>query len=212
MDGFAGTLAGESETAGNIGGETKAHFDAKLRVLLALHRFSKEKEFDLIVGQPISRHLPEDKKAIKEMLIGSHVLVVNGERKTIVIRRCEVAAEGIVAGLLTTSQGIVRVLDVGSATVNFGTLQDMNFMDLGSWSELLGMETFDEQNPVAIGRKIVTSAQRKWKPHDVVKVCGGGAEMVFPYIKPHFPNAELIKNPIYANVKAFYDLARKAYG
>lgn len=210
--GFAGTLAQESESGGSIGGDTKAHFDAKLRVLIALHQFSTDEQHDIVVGQPISRHENAEKTAIKQMLIGTHVLTVNGERKVIRIRRCEVAAEGVVAGLLTPSKGIVRVIDIGSATVNYGTLKDMRFLDLGSWTELRGMNTFTHADYQSIGRIIAIRALQKWSKDDRVLVCGGGAEFVFPSLQLLLPHAELVPDATYANVKAFYAIAGRLYG
>lgn len=210
--GFAGTLAEESECGGSQGGDTKAHFDALLRILIALHQFSNESAHDIIVGQPISRHEPSEKQEIKNMLIGRHDITINGERKIIIIKRCEVAAEGVVAGLLTPSKGIIRVMDIGSATVNYGSLKDMRFLDKGSWSELSGMNTYTHSDFEAIGRKIAVSALKKWKKDDTVRVCGGGAEYVFPYVQQIFPNAELISDATFANVKAFFEIARKVYG
>jgi plasmid segregation protein ParM len=210
--GFAGTLAEESECAISQGGDSKAHLDAALRILISLHQFSNDTIHDIIVGQPIGRHTPEEKQAIKEMLTKRHDLTVNGEKKIIVIRRCEVAAEGVVAGLLSPTKGIVRVMDIGSATVNYGTIKDMRFVDRDSWTELIGMNSYTSSNYEAVGRKVGMTALKKWKQNDLVRVCGGGSMLLFDYIKSVFPNAEIIEDPIYANVKAFYQIARKVYG
>jgi len=92
-------------------GTTKAHPDARLRILIALHQFADGIEHSIVVGQPISKHNEIEKKAIKDMLLGRHNLTVNGKAKTIVVRRCEVAAEGVTAGVLVASSGVVRVID-----------------------------------------------------------------------------------------------------
>jgi plasmid segregation protein ParM len=210
--GFAGTLAEEAECGGSIGGDTKAHFDAKLRILIALHQFSNDNLHNIIVGQPISTHTPEAKSAIKEQLIGRHEITINGEMKNVIISRCEVAAEGVVAGLLCPANGILRIMDVGSATINYGTLKDRRFLDRDSWTVPDGMETFRERNYEAIGRKLASNALQKWKRGDRVLVSGGGANYIFNYVKDIFTNAELIEDPIFANVKAFYMIGRKVYG
>lgn len=209
--GFAGTLAEEAECGGSIGGDSKAHFDARLRILIALHQFTQGVSHDIVVGQPISKHESE-KQVIKEALLGSHELIVNGEKKLLFVKRCEVAAEGVVAGLLKPSNGIMRVMDVGSATVNYGTLKDKRFLDRDSWTVLEGLETFTHQNYEAIGRKIAGNALKKWRREDRVLIVGGGAEYVYPQVKQIFPKAELFNDPTFANVKAFYLIARKLYG
>jgi plasmid segregation protein ParM len=210
--GFAGTLAEESECGGSQGGDSKAHFDALLRILIAIHRFSSDSVHDIVVGQPISKHDPAEKQAIKTMLIKNHDITINGERKILVIRRCEVAAEGVVSGLLKPASGVVRVLDIGSATVNYGTLKDVRFIDKGSWTEMLGMNGFTHSNYEAISRAIAVKALNKWNKEDVVLLCGGGAETIFPFLKEYFPKIELMQEPVFTNVKAFYEIARKLYG
>lgn len=212
--GFAGTLAlFESECAESQKGETKAHPDARLRVLLALHQFTKETEHKIIVGQPISMHKPIEKTAIKQMLQGRHELTLNGNRRLIVIQQCEVAAEGVTAGLLVPGGGIVRTIDIGSGTVNFGTLQDRRFTDKGSFTLGMGLETLRNVQPVAFGRQIaLRGLAAGWKKDDAVYLCGGGAEELLQHLIPYFPSVQLMTDPATANVRAFYLIARKLYG
>ncbi|QCT03790.1 hypothetical protein E6C60_3079 [Paenibacillus algicola] len=213
--GFAGTLAMyESECADSRKGETKAHPDARLRVLLALHRFAEGTEHQIIVGQPISTHQETEKAAIKEMLCGRHELTVNGQRKLIVIRRCEVAAEGVAAGLLVPGGGIIRIIDVGSGTVNFGTLIDRRFNDRGSFTLGTGMETLRSVQPSDFARQIALRALAGgWLGTDKVFICGGGAEVILESLRAYFPGVLMIEGDAsFANVKAFYLIARKVYG
>lgn len=212
--GFAGTLAlHESECAASQKGETKAHPDARLRILIALHQFGDGLEYELVVGQPVSMHTVAEKDAIKDMLRGRHELVVNGRRKVIVIRRCEVAAEGVTAGLLLPGGGIIRVIDIGSGTVNFGTLVDRRFNDRGSFTLGSGLETLRSVQPADFGRQISLRALASgWKAGDAVYVCGGGATVLMDHIRKYFPAVRLIDEPAFANVRAFYQIARRLYG
>ncbi|CDN44181.1 ParM/StbA family protein [Paenibacillus sp. P22] len=214
--GFAGTLAMyESELAESTKGDSKAHPDARLRVLIALHQYAPGSEHQIVVGQPIRTHTPEQKRQIKEMLQGRHEITINGERRVIVIRRCEVAAEGAAAGLLVPSLGIVRVIDIGSGTVNLGTLQDRRFVDRASDTLVNGMETLRNPDPAAFARAIIAHAIRlKWKSEDVLVLCGGGAEALLPDIGKHFKSAQLLKPgmSLYANVEAFHLIAKGLYG
>lgn len=212
--GFAGTLAlHESECPESAKGDSKAHADAKLRILIALHQFG-DTENNIIVGQPIGTHTDSEKQSIKEMLIGRHELTINRHKKIIVVRRCEVAAEGVTAGLLVPGGGIVRVIDVGSGTVNFGTLIDRRFNDRGSFTLATGMETLRYADPNAFARQIGLKAiAGGWKKNESVYLCGGGAETLHEALLQYFPNTRLIDgDPVYANVKAFYLIARKLYG
>ncbi|WP_339820552.1 ParM/StbA family protein [Paenibacillus sp. FSL R7-0216] len=212
--GFAGTLAlHESERAASQKGETKAHPDARLRILLALHQFGDDVDHNIVVGQPISMHTVAEKDAIKEMLRGRHELTVNGRRKVIVIRRCEVAAEGVTAGLLVTGGGIIRVIDIGSGTVNFGTVIDRRFNDRGSFTLGSGLETLRSSQPADFGRQIALRAMASgWKAGDNVYICGGGAEVLTEHIRRYFPAARPMQDPVTANVRSFYQIARRLYG
>lgn len=213
--GFAGTLAiHESECAESQKGDSKAHPDALLRILIALHQFADGIEHKIIVGQPISRHTEQEKQAIKEMVTGRHELTVNGKSRTLLISRCEVAAEGVTAGLLVPGGGIVRVIDIGSGTVNYGTLIDRRFNDKGSFTLASGMETIRNVDPIAFGRQIALRALAAgWRKEDAVYLCGGGAEGLLESVRAYLLKTQLIPgDPVTANVRAFYLIARRLYG
>ena len=213
--GYAGTLAlYESEYGGSRRGDSKAHFDAKLRTLIALHQFTNETEHEIIVGQPIKKHTKLEKERIKQMFIGKHDLTVNGKRKVIVIQRCEVAAEGASAGLLLPNKTKSRVIDIGSGTVNYATVENKRFIDKESFTLGKGLETFENVDLVAFARQIALySINKGWFESDVVYVCGGGAELLSEALKDYFPNVQiLLPDAEYSNVRAFYILARKLYG
>ncbi|MGO4371974.1 ParM/StbA family protein [Paenibacillus sp. MCAF20] len=212
--GFAGTLAlHESECAESRKGDSKAHPDALLRILIALHQ-SDGIEHKIVVGQPIKMHTVEEKQIIKEMTIGRHELTVNGRQKQILITRCEVAAEGVTAGLLVPGGGVVRVIDIGSGTVNFGTLIDRRFNDRGSFTLTSGLETLRSVDTIAFGRQIAIRALAAgWGKDDAVYLCGGGAEALLEALRAYFPKVQLIPgDPVTANVRSFYLIARKLYG
>ncbi|NNV07112.1 ParM/StbA family protein [Geobacillus sp. MMMUD3] len=218
--GFAGMLALiESDFGGSIMGDSKAHEDAKMRVLLALHRYSNSTTYEIVVGQPISRHTPEEKAAIKKMLVGTHTLTVNGVTKTFTITRCEVAAEGATALLSHPSPGLLRVIDVGSATVNCATLLDMRYVNRDSETLPFGFNTIRNRDLRELARGIYTRVSKRWKRHDELFLAGGVAEKLLEPIREYFPKAQLLypihnnqyHEPIYANAVGFYVVGRKLY-
>ncbi|CAM3526805.1 ParM/StbA family protein [Paenibacillus lupini] len=211
--GFAGTLAQrESDCADSMKGDTKAHPEAVLRVLLALHQYCPDPAPRIIVGQPIKTHTLGEKTAIKEMLQRKHDITVNGQRRIILVQRCEVAAEGVSAGLLVAGAGLTRVIDIGSGTVNFGTLIDRQFNDLGSFTLSTGVET-TRGGISALAHQIARAARAaKWQSEEKVYLCGGGALAMLELLRPYFQNVEVIPDPVTANVRAFYMIARKVYG
>lgn len=224
--GFAGSLARfESELGVSVKGDTKAHEDAKLRVLLAIHRYSDDEVNNIVVGQPIGTHNEDEKKKIKDMLQGFHEIIVNGKKKSFFIERVEVSPEGPVALLSDPKKGIQRVIDVGSGTINCATLNDMRFIDRDSFTIRDGLATIRNKDNESIARMVFANCiQRRWGKYDDIWIVGGGAEKLFKSLKMEFPNANLFTpkhksgnkikavKPIFGNAVGFYEIARKIYG
>jgi plasmid segregation protein ParM len=223
--GFAGSLAlYESEFGGSLMGETKAHTDTKLRVLIGIHRYISlyqvdEKEFEIVIGQPISKHNYDEKKRIKEMLKGWHTIIVNGVEKSFHIRNCEVAAEGVSSFWSNPINGLIRILDIGSGTVNYSTVLDQRFIDKDSGTLPFGVNTNKTDNLQALSRGIVTHVLKKWNPSDKTFIVGGIAEQILPHLKGYFSNITVLypifnqqyANPIFANAIAFYIIGVNIY-
>jgi plasmid segregation protein ParM len=213
--GFAGTLAElESEFGGAIMGDSKAHDDAKLRVLIALHRIatSDSESFKIVVGQPISKHTPAEKNAIRGMLIGRHEIAVNDQRKLIEIADVKVSAEGGAAFWSVPREGIVRIVDVGSATVNCASLRNYRFVDRESFTLPFGMNTVRTHDFGELARGIATHTSKKWHPQDFVLLVGGVARELTPYLRKYYPQATPHENPRFANALGFQAIARAVYG
>jgi plasmid segregation protein ParM len=223
--GFAGSLAlYESEFGGSIMGDSKAHTDTKLRVLISIHRYIslyqiEEKEFDIVIGQPIAKHIHDEKSRMKEMLKGWQTIVVNGVEKSFNIRNIEVAAEGVSAYWSNPISGLVRILDIGSGTVNYSTVYEKRYIDKDSGTLQFGVNTNKTNNLQALSRGIATHVLKKWDAQDKVFIVGGIAEQILPHIKGYFPNAEILypiynqqyANPIFANAIAFYIVGVNIY-
>lgn len=223
---FAGTLAKyESRLGGSRKGGSKAHHDAKLRILIAIHRYADDHVYDIIVGQPIGTHTPEEKEKIQNMLIGRHEITINDITKRFLIRSVNIAAEGASAAVADPKQGLFRIIDIGSGTINYATLNDMRYIDLESTTENIGLATVKSNDYGAISRTIANKAlDNGWSINDDIYLVGGGAEILLPHLKEEFNKCQLLKpkvkvgngiqlvNPIYANAAGFYTLAVKKYG
>lgn len=232
--GFGGTLAEfESEFSTTRKGESKAHVEAQIRVLLALHRYAAADSYQIVVGQPIGGYTDDEKRLIKHLLRGRHQTAVNGLVRCFEIAGVEVSPEGASVGLLSPQEGVKRVIEIGSGTVNFATLKGvyqedgklkMFRVNNGSWSLPRGMENSNVSGD-ELARGIINEALQKFRPQDRVEVAGGGAPRMFDVIASTFKNAKLVeprvafRNPhdprlplsAYANCVAFYDIARKVY-
>lgn len=223
--GYAGSIARAEDEfgGGNMMGDTKAHEDAKIRILLGLHRFCNSgDEIYLVTGQPIIKHKQNEKEKIKKMLVGRHDVKVNGKSKILFIEGVEVAPEGSAAFWARPLPGKVRVLDIGSGTVNAATLLDKKHITTQSTTFNFGIETVSNKNYENIARGIIKNASKKWAPDDTVLICGGAAEPLAPFIQQHFKNAQILYpsipsihgktyKPIYANAVGFYELAKRRF-
>lgn len=220
--GFAGSLAlAESEFSGSIMGDSKAHKDAKLRVLIALHRYSQTtNNFQLVVGQPICKHSDKEKQTIKEMVTGYHEITVNGIRKAFMISNVEVAAEGGTAFWSNPTGGLIRIIDVGSGTVNCATLLNKRYIDKDSFTLAFGMNTIRTLDLSEMARGIVTQTSKKWDMNDQVFLVGGAAKLLLPHIQKFYKFTSLLtpvfegkeQEPIFANAIGFYKVGTAIYG
>lgn len=209
--GFAGTLAKmECELGGSRKGGSKAHEEAKLRVLLALHRFAADQYVNIVVGQPINSHTDEEKRKIKEMLIGPHTITVNGIEKKFVVNHCEVAAEGGAAAMSDPMQGLQRYIDIGSGSINYATTYNMAWMDRGSFTENFGMATIWANDMEQMARRICLPAIDKWSSQDNVRVMGGAAQELLRYMQGYFPSAKLLQPKMKRNERI--EIVQPIYG
>src|SRR5690554_4638402 len=97
--GFAGTLASYEDQYGGgaMYGESKAHEDTLIRVLLAIYRYTSKycpgaNRISIVTGQPIISHNAEEKERLASMLRGKHDFIVNGEKQSVTIEEVGVAA------------------------------------------------------------------------------------------------------------------------
>lgn len=220
--GFAGPLAKyESEFVGTMKGDTKAHDDAKLRILLSLHQHFDYDVLNIVVGQPIIKHTAEEREKIVHMLQGTHTLTVNNVKRTFLIENVSVATEGASALLAKPEKGLIRIIDIGSGTINMATMNDFNFIDRDSTTLTLGLETLKTRNYDELARSIENKAHdNRWSRSDQVRLVGGGAESMLPYIQKRFPNTKVLYpeylgkryDPEYANVIGYQKIGEVLYG
>ncbi|MGN7387699.1 ParM/StbA family protein [Sporosarcina sp. SAFN-015] len=231
--GYAGTLASYEDQFGGgaMYGDSKAHDDTLIRVLLAIYRYTQKycpgyERFDIVVGQPIISHKKSEKTKLELLLRGTHVITVNGRQFTYIIDRVGVAAEGSGAFMAAPREGVFRIIDVGSGTVNCATISDHRHINTASATFNYGVETTGGRaNIDAIARAVVRSTtQLKWRQADNVLVCGGIASDLLPLLTEHYTevtplipqlnahNGMQIHLPTFANAVGFYEIARLTYG
>lgn len=230
--GFAGTIAVYEDEFGGTGmyGDSKAHEDTKIRVLLAIHRYIEKycpgfENVSLVTGQPIVSHKDAEKTKIIKMLEGTHEFTVNGQWRRIYIHDVAVGAEGSGAYWASPEAGTVRIIDVGSGTVNCATIIDKRYINNASDTFNFGMETVNNKDDLAsIARGIIRGTTKlKWGKNDQVLICGGIAKEILSFIVEHYQSARLLQpllqsgdkvtiaDPVFSNAIGFYNLARKKF-
>ncbi|MGE7946454.1 ParM/StbA family protein [Lysinibacillus sp. NPDC093688] len=231
--GFAGTIAQFEDEFGDGTryGDSKAHEDTKIRVLLAIHRYLGRycphiEKVSFVTGQPIKRHKKAEKESIIEMLKGNHEIKMNGKSRKVSIEQVAVAPEGSGAFWVRPSDGIVRVIDIGSGTVNAATIIDKRHINNASTTFNFGVETVANKDDLQkIARGIIRNTTKlKWDKDDKTLICGGITEGIASYIAEHYINAEIINptiargngvttlHPVFANAVGFYEIAKGAFG
>lgn len=231
--GYAGTIAQYEDEYGDgtTYGDSKAHEDTKIRVLLAIHRYLKRycphiERISLVTGQPIKQHKQSEKDKIIKMLQGKHEIKVNGQYTKVVVEQVAVAPEGSGAFWAFPNDGVIRIIDIGSGTVNAATIIDKRHVNNASTTFNFGVETVANKNDLEkIARGIIRNTTKlKWGKNDRILICGGITEGVSSYIKEHYTNAEIINptiqrgngvtqlHPVFANAVGFYAIAKGAFG
>ena len=230
--GYAGTIAiYENEFGtGATYGDTKAHEDSKIRILLAIYRYLTKYSIDtksiyVVVGQPIIMHKAGEKTKITDMIIGEHDFIVNGQRIKFEIKDAKVAMEGSAAFWSNPSMHSAKIIDIGSGTVNMATIFEKNYIHHTSGTMSVGMETLKNQKDLdAVARAIYQhSTKLKWKKESDVYICGGVTDSILPHLQKHFSNAQAIQPklrreydyltvpPTFANAVGFYNLANGVF-
>ena len=230
--GFAGTIALYEDEfgSGSMYGDTKAHDDTQIRVLLAIYRYlekycPKTSHVSVVVGQPIKTHKKPEKERIIKMLEGVHSPTVNSKARSFQIDKVGVAAEGSAAFWSNPMDNEIRIIDCGSSTINAATIRDNKHINNYSGTFNFGTETANKKGDLeGIAQGIIRrTTELKWNKSDKVLICGGSAEGIFHHLVKHFSNAEILKpkyksrngvellNPIYANANAFYEIAKGVF-
>lgn len=228
--GFAGSIAqyeDEFDGGGSMFGDTKNHDDNKIRVILAIHRYIEKyaqgtTNVQIVTGQPIKRYSDTEKQGIIDLLKGEHHVTVNGVSRTLHIEDVKVSPEGSGAFWSHPKKGTVRILDIGSGTINAATIIDKKHVNARSDTFNFGMETIKNKSDLeAMARGIIRSVTGlQWKKEDVVLVCGGVATEILPHIQKHYSNADVLipkldgeskLTPVYANAAGFYEIATKVF-
>lgn len=215
---FVGTLAeNESEFARQMLIEDKATTDALILALVGLHK-TNHSVFDVVTGLPVHLHTPEHKRALMTLLEGEHIVTVNNERKKLIIKRARVSVEGGGGFWSKAKDGSIRIIDGGSKTINYITLNNKRYVDRESGTLNFGFDTNKSNDKKQLAKRIAGELGRKWNQHDEIYVIGGEAAFLVEALRPYFPliqvlhtnnvlqNGEIVDLNLFANAIGYYNI------
>lgn len=209
---YVGEVARDESVSGaQMMVKTKAHQDTKIFALAALHHVVPNgAHLFVVTGEPIDNHTGGEKLRMKQLLLGSHDITVNGEEKHFDIVRVEVAAEGATAGWALHRPGRYHIVDAGSRTVNFATMDGGRWIDRLSGSMDFGLETVQNISLSMFARMTIAELSRRVGSLAPIVLVGGKADALVEYMEQYTSDVEAHPDPLYANANAFYALGVKA--
>jgi plasmid segregation protein ParM len=213
---FIGELAeNESDNWRYMLIDNKATEDAKLLALTAIH-LSGYQDVTVITGLPVEQHDDDRKKTFRNLLMGPRAglwdVTVNGQRRIIKIHDIKVAVEGGAAFWSDPRDGLIRLIDAGSKTVNYVTMKDRRYIYRDSGTLPYGFNTKrkgKEINVSEYAKQIAADLGAiKWSATDTVFVSGGRAQELSDHLRQYFPLAVPLPNAVYANAIGYYRAGR----
>ncbi|MDP5275790.1 ParM/StbA family protein [Chengkuizengella axinellae] len=206
---FVGTLAqNESEFYRSMMTDNKSHTDARLLALISIHRAALSDNILVVTGLPVAQHNDTNKKKLQELLVGYWEIEVNGIERNFHISDVKVAVEGGAAFWSSPKDGLIRVVDGGSKTINYVTMINRRYVDRESGSLPFGFGTNKSGNNKELANRIAGEVSKKWGDLDEVWVVGGKARELTALLQPYFPNAKPMQNPLYANAIGYYRIGK----
>lgn len=240
---FVGDLAiRESYCLREMATASKVHEESRILFLTALALLTRDGEaVNVVTGLPVAQHTPTGKAEFKNLLEGVHRVVINGKRKTIIINDIGIVPEaggaywhtvlddhGHISNAFIVQQK-VRIVDVGSRTVNYCTIDKREYIDRDSGTlpygviELMNADKGSREDESNVGdevkshfsRKIAGDLSKKWlkyqSDNDLVLLTGGGSIFLGNHLSRHFMVNQLV-DTVYANAEGFYKMGMARWG
>ena len=228
---FVADLAEESYFSREMATESKIHDETKILFLAAVGLLAKPNEtVQIVTGLPVYQHTPEVKKELKELLEGEHkIKVQNKKAGNYTIEEIIIAPEGGGAywdallnseGKLTNeflTEKFVRVVDIGSRTINYCAIPQRKYLDRDSSTLNYGVleltNAAEQPDPVAceqFTRRIVADLSKRWLGYrpatDIILLAGGGSILLKEWLRQHFTLAQFLEDPVFSNAEGFYKM------
>ena len=202
----------EMNTSSKINNETKVLFLTGV----ALSVVEPDSNLIIVTGVAVDMFNSATKVALEKLLYGEYNIRVNDKHiKKLSINNITIVPEGVAAYQYSLSKddslklGKKRIIDIGSLTVNYSTINGAKFINRDSGTlpfgmiKLQGNHVSNEQYV----KRIFTELSQKWMDYDPesdkVLLTGGGALQFGDLFKQHYKNIHIVDNPIFANVQGY---------
>jgi len=195
--------------------KSKIHEETKILFLTAIGLISEEVRPYIITGVPVDQFNPDVKQEMLTLLKGEYYIKINGQSKHIIIDDFTIAPEGGGAFYYALSQfpflekNKVRIIDIGSRTINHICVNDKIFINKDSGTLNYGSLILEESTLTheQFASKIIADLSKRWlefnQKNDIVLLTGGGSIQLERWLKPQFPNCRIVDEPIFANVLGY---------
>jgi len=223
---FVGQLAlDESIAPIEMNIASKIHNQTKVLFLTGVALSVVEEDSDLVIctGVPVDQFNSTTKTAFENLLYGEYDIRVNDIHiKKLRINNLTIIPEGVAAFQHalsrdeTLSIGKKRILDIGSLTVNFSSINGTKFVTRDSGTIPFGtikLKGNQIDNEMYVSKIIAELSQRfnDYDPSDKVLLTGGGAIQFGDLFKKYYPNLSIIDNPVFANVEGYHKMGAKKW-
>lgn len=222
---FIGELAlKESFLPKEMSTESKIHEETLLLFLCGIASLAQQDSLIVSTGLPINLFNPKVRDDLLTLLRGRHIVTFAGYKpKQFYIDQITVCPESGGTYFSEAKKkpelkyGKVRVINIGSRTVNFCVTEDSNFINKDSGCLSYGAMQLknSKANYQEIARKIFSDLSSKWidyEEDETVLLSGGGAIILEEYLKQYFKRAIISSEPIYSDVLGFWEMANIKHG
>jgi len=205
--------------------ESKIHEETLLLFLCGISALTKSDDLFISTGLPINMFNPKVRDELVTLLKGKHEVTFTGYKpKQIYINEITVCPESGGTYFYEAKkrpqlkQGKVRVVNIGSRTINFCCVENGVFVNKSSGT--LSYGAIQLRNSKAklqeFSRKIFADLSSQWhdynEDYDVVILSGGGIILLEEFLKQFFKKTIVSDEPIYSDVLGFFDLGCAKFG
>lgn len=197
--------------------QDKATIPFKMFVLNALYRMGVHDFVPCVIGTGVPYQMFKTQKdQIKQLLERHHtvkVTTIYGEETRIIkIERAIVTAEGLGVFYDNPTDEDIGIVDLGSVTGNKIRLKKKRVMTGYSGTTTWGWDNLPEdisKKPDQVAHMVIADLKARQWPKDLkIRLAGGKMGPIEAYIQAEFPNAYVVEDPQFANVRGFYKVAK----